>query len=239
MTLFGTLNEQRRIEWLKDVLHRIPAGSRILDAGAGEQRFREFCSHLDYVSQDFAQYDGKGDERGLQMGSWDQENIDIVSDITSIPQADGSFDAIMCVEVFEHLPDPVLAIKEFSRLLREGGHLVITAPFCSLTHFAPYHYATGFNSYFYGKHLADAGFRVVDIVSNGNYFEYLAQEIRRIPETAERFCLLRLNIFEKIASCFILRSLERMSRNDNGSSELLCFGYHVHAMKSEQSRSSS
>src|SRR6266516_3311142 len=130
MAIFGTLNEQRRIDWLKDVLGQIPSGNRILDAGAGEQQFRGLCSHLEYVSQDFAQYDGKGDEQGLQMGSWDQTNLDIVSDIASIPREDGSFDAVMCVEVFEHLPEPVLAIREFSRLLKEGGHLVITAPFC-------------------------------------------------------------------------------------------------------------
>lgn len=78
----------------------ISAVSRILDAGAGELAYKHFCSHLHYVSQDFAQYDGKGNASGLQMGTWDQSNLDIISDITSIPEKDASFDAIMCIKDF-------------------------------------------------------------------------------------------------------------------------------------------
>jgi 2-polyprenyl-3-methyl-5-hydroxy-6-metoxy-1,4-benzoquinol methylase len=66
---------------------------------------------LNYVSQDFNKYNGMGDGKSLQMKNWDQSNIDIVSDISDIPEPDNSFDAIVCVEVFEHLPDPVAAIK--------------------------------------------------------------------------------------------------------------------------------
>ncbi|WP_121022373.1 class I SAM-dependent methyltransferase [Helicobacter vulpis] len=55
------------------------------------------------------------------MRKWGNTQLDIICDITAIPERDGSFDAIMCVEVFEHLPNPILALKEFSRLLRGGG----------------------------------------------------------------------------------------------------------------------
>ncbi|MDO9324535.1 MAG: methyltransferase domain-containing protein, partial [Methanoregula sp.] len=139
-------------------MKKIPPGSRILDAGAGEQQYKKFCTHLNYVSQDFAQYDGKGDGKALQTQKWETSNIDIVSDITTIPEPDTSFDAIMCIEVFEHLPEPIIAIKEFSRLLKPDGHLILTSPFCSLTHMAPYHFYPGYNRYFYEKHLADNGF---------------------------------------------------------------------------------
>src|SRR4029453_4432624 len=57
----GLENVRNREQWLECVLAEIPAGSRILDAGAGEQQYKRFCRHLQYVSQDFAQYDGKGD----------------------------------------------------------------------------------------------------------------------------------------------------------------------------------
>ncbi len=187
MTTVGTKNLSTREAWLEKTLKNIPEGSRILDAGAGELKYRQFCLHLNYVSQDFAQYDGKGDKKGLQTSAWDQSKLDIVSDITSIPEPDESFDAVMCIEVFEHLPEPVKAIKEFARLLKPGGHLIITAPFCSLTHFAPYHFHTGFNRYFYEKHLPDNGFEIIELRENGNFFEYLAQEIRRVPSVAKTY----------------------------------------------------
>jgi ubiquinone/menaquinone biosynthesis C-methylase UbiE len=227
----GTTNESSRIAWLEKTLKKIPAGGRILDAGAGEQRFKSFCSHLRYVAQDFGQYDGRGDAHGLHTGSWDQTRLDIISDITSIPEPEASFDAVMCVEVLEHLPEPTLAIREFSRLLRLGGHLVLTAPFCSLTHFAPYHFSTGFSRYFYEHHLPASGFEILELTSNGNYFEYLAQEIRRIPEVKRRYCQSETRLYEKLlVSCF-LRLLKKLSLSDGGSTDFLSFGYHAYAVK--------
>jgi len=227
----GTQNQFNREVWLEATFKKIPAGSRILDAGAGEQQYKRFCGHLDYVSQDFAQYDGRGDSAGLQMGSWDQSNLDIISDITAIPEPDVSFDAIMCIEVFEHLPEPVKAIKEFGRLVKPGGHLILTAPFCSLTHFAPFHFNTGFNKYFYELSLKQNGFEIIEIETNGSYFEYIAQEIRRIPEVSQRYSQDKPNMFERIFLLFILGMLGRFARKDKGSSELLCFGYHILARK--------
>lgn len=232
VTTVGTKNLSNREVWLERMLKKIPAGSCILDAGAGEQRYKRFCAHLKYVAQDFAQYDGKGDGAGLQTESWDQTSLDIISDITAIPEPDASFDAILCVEVFEHLPEPIKAIHEFARLLKPGGHLIITAPFCSLTHFAPYHFYTGFNRYFYETHLPANGFKIVDMQENGNFFEYLAQEIRRIPSIAERYAeASKCNRLEFLAMKMCLSMLERFSKKDSGSSELLHFGCHVHAVK--------
>ena len=228
MTSIGTQNQSNREAWLERTLKQVPVGSRILDAGAGEQQYKRFCSHLEYVSQDFAQYDGMGDGAGLQTGNWDQSTLDIICDITAIPEPDESFDAIMCIEVFEHLPDPIKAIQEFARLLKPDGHLILTAPFCSLTHFAPYHFYTGFNRYFYETHLPAYGFEIVDLQANGNFFEYLAQEIRRIPRMAKRYVDGHASFLESLAMKMSLKMLARFSKKDTGSSELLHFGCHVH-----------
>lgn len=227
----GTNHVPARVEWIEKTLGHIPAGQRILDAGAGELQFKKYCSHLTYVSQDFAQYDGTGDGRGLNPGKWDQSRLDIVCDITSIPEPAESFDAIMCIEVFEHLPNPVLAIQEFARLLRPGGQLIITAPFCSLTHFAPFHFCTGFSRYFYQTHLAAHNFEIVELHENGNYFEYMASEVRRLPEVAARFTSTRLRIREFIALRMVLKMHERLNRTDRGSAEILHVGCHVRALK--------
>lgn len=231
MTDVGTRNLATREDWLERALWQIPAGVRILDAGAGEQKYRKFCAHLEYVSQDFGEYDGVGDRAGLQMGSWDQTALDIVSDITDIPEPDESFDAIMCIEVFEHLPDPLAALRELARLLKRGGTMIITAPFCSLTHFAPYHFHTGFNRYFYEKHLPECGLEIVEIDINGNFFEFLAQEVRRVPDIAKRYANSRPSKDEQKAMDSVLKILGRLSGEDRGSSEFLNFGLHVRAIK--------
>ncbi|MBI2966757.1 MAG: methyltransferase domain-containing protein [Bacteroidetes bacterium] len=227
----GTYNESTRIAWLENTLKKIPQGLRILDAGAGEQQFKKLCTHLNYVSQDFAQYKPEELPEGLQMDKWDYGALDIVSDIASIPEADSSFDAIMCTEVFEHIINPIDAVREFSRLLKKNGYIIITAPFCSLTHFAPYHFYSGFNKYFYENALKLNDFEIIEATPNGNYFEYIAQEIRRLPSIAEKYSLKRLSGSEKKTLNNILKMLDNFSRNDQISSELLCFGYHILAKK--------
>lgn len=226
----GTTNEKTRVKWIERSLKKIPHGLTLLDAGAGESQFKVYCDHLKYISQDFGQYNGDG-EIGLQTGTWNNSNLDIVSDITSIPLPAHSVDAVMCTEVLEHIPDPLAAIKEFSRLIKPGGYLLITAPFASLTHFAPYHFASGLSRFFYEKHLTENGFEIEELELNGNYFEYIAQEVRRIKRVARKYSNTRINFFEKVIIHLNILILQRLSKKDKGSSELLCYGVHVFARK--------
>lgn len=229
----GNSNKNNRERWLKNKLASIHTGLKILDAGAGELQYKKYCKHLEYVAQDFGEYDGVGNNEGLQRQKFDNSKLDIKSDIASIPVDDKSFDAIMCIEVFEHIPEPINAIKEFSRILKKDGDLIITAPFCSLTHYAPYFFYTGFSKYWYEKFLKENGFKIIEIIPNGNYFEYLAQEIRRLNVVASRFTIdnLFLNLVIKSIKLPILLLLLILNKFDNNSSDLLCYGWQVHARK--------
>ena len=225
----SNINEEDRNRWLAVTLAAITSGSRILDAGAGELRNKSLCAHLHYVSQDVCQYEGVGDAQGLQTGAWDTSKIDLVCDIVNVPEPNGSFDVILCSEVFEHLPDALKAIDEFARLLKPGGKLIITAPFASLVHFAPYHYSTGFSRYWYEYHLPLRNFEIQELTPNGDWFSYARQEILRLPSMARRygdwFWPLAYLVVGVGLIYFSLRGKSRMA------DDLACFGWHSISIK--------
>lgn len=227
--LIGTNTDDIRVSWVRENLSKIPEGKSILDAGAGELKFKPDCAHLEYVAQDFGQYEGTGD-KGLQTGNWDNSRLDIVSDITDIPVDDKSFETILCTEVFEHIPDAISALKEFSRILKPNGVLLITAPFASLTHFAPYHFC-GYSRYWYEHHLPKMGFEIEEIQHNGSWFHFIAQELRRTRFMGETYSSKILGLLTRVAVIPILALLTALSKFDRGSQEALCFNFMVRARK--------
>jgi len=45
-----------------------------------------------------------------------------------LPYASGWFDAVVMLDVLEHLPEPAKAITELSRVIRPGGELILSVP---------------------------------------------------------------------------------------------------------------
>jgi 2-polyprenyl-3-methyl-5-hydroxy-6-metoxy-1,4-benzoquinol methylase len=52
----------------------------------------------------------------------------ILGDVTCSGLPDGSFDGILCSSVLEYLPDPAVALREFRRLIRPGGIILLSVP---------------------------------------------------------------------------------------------------------------
>jgi SAM-dependent methyltransferase len=53
----------------------------------------------------------------------------LVQDVTALSFHENEFDALLSFDVLEHVPDYVAATKEFHRVLKPGGWLVLSAPF--------------------------------------------------------------------------------------------------------------
>ena len=51
-----------------------------------------------------------------------------VGSVMALPFPDATFDIVLSTEVIEHLPRPALAVQEFARVLKVGGHLVLSTP---------------------------------------------------------------------------------------------------------------
>lgn len=218
-------NHRQRIAFVETELKNINPGLKLLDAGCGSQQYRKYCDHLKYESQDFKQYDksikaeyGNKDSESYEYGA----DINYVGDIWNINVSDSNFDAILCTEVFEHIPYPIETVKEFSRIIKPGGKLILTAPSNSLRHFDPYFFYPGFSDRWYEKILPQFGFKIEKIQTIGNYNSWMASEIARTAVNG--------SIFSKIilAPSFFYYYFKKRTIVDVNS---LCFGYHVVAIK--------
>ncbi len=227
----GHQNGPHRDRWVQAQFAALPAGWRLLDVGAGEMPYKKFCAHLEYVSQDFAAYEGQGDGNGLQMGKFSAQSVDMVCDILEIPAPEHSFDAVLCTEVLEHVPDPVRALEKICGLIRPSGRLLITAPFSSLAHFTPYYYCTGFSEYFWKFHLERLGFTKMDITPLRGIYDVAMERLRRSHQLASEAGLPPLTRWQMLAFSIARNVLERWSLADSSSRAVNTMGLMVSASK--------
>ncbi len=220
-------NQWTRNRWVQAKARGVPAGARVLDVGAGTCPYRDFFSHCDYRTQDFKGYADIRKDGDVGYG-----HIDYVSDITEIPVPDASFDVVLCTEVLEHVPEPVLALKETARILRPGGRLLLTAPLGSGLHQLPYHYYGGMSRQWYVHFLDKFGLELREITPNGGFFKLLAQECARVAWTMPQHQHLHGEYKDMIRSLFgewLPRYL--FALEDRCFIDQFTVGYHVEAVK--------
>ena len=214
---------KERDEFIINWISKLPHGSKILDAGAGIQRYKKYTNHLNYVSQDFGEYKGGEKFLGEKVPSWTSNNCDIISDIANIPVKDDAFDFILCSEVLEHVESPEKTISELCRVIKPGGQLLITAPFNSYYHQTPYFFLTGFSKYWYRKIAENLNLELISITPNGNYIKDLAKEVIRTTYFGNAF----FRILTRLVSLPYLIILFVFDKFINIKTPESCTGYFV------------
>ncbi len=132
----------------------------LIDVGCGQQPYRTYFAHASHITA--CDYDGN---RG---------KVDFACPAHAIPVAAESFDAVLCTEVLEHVPDPLAVWREFYRILRPGGQVLLTTPTYWPPHELPYDF------YRYPEHglrylATTAGFQVKELWPRGGRWAMLGQ----------------------------------------------------------------
>jgi SAM-dependent methyltransferase len=83
------------------------------------------------------------------------------------PVEDGGADAVLCVEVLEHVAEPQALLDEARRSLRPGGAIALTVPFAARWHYTPHDYWR-FTPSALARLLDRAGFTRVQVYARGN-----------------------------------------------------------------------
>jgi SAM-dependent methyltransferase len=143
----------------------------VLDAGAGSQNYKPFFKQQNYVATDFVEVDKVYEHK---------ENLDFICDLHNIPKNDSTYDAIVNLQVLEHVRNPQQVINEFHRVLKKGGQLFLTAPQGWGLHDEPHHYFN-FTRYGLEELFIHAGFKIKFIKERGGYFSYLTVRLQEMP----------------------------------------------------------
>src|SRR6266446_10868595 len=102
-----------------NILKLLPCGA-LLDVPAGEGALaaRLIDGGFDVRCCDLYPEIFRLDDVDIHQGNLDAE----------LPFSGRSFDYITCLEGLEHIENPQQAMREFSRLMRPGGHLIVSVP---------------------------------------------------------------------------------------------------------------
>jgi ubiquinone/menaquinone biosynthesis C-methylase UbiE len=155
-------------EFTEDINNNVKEGTLVFDAGAGDGHWEKNLKQgINYVSMDL----GVGDSKV------DYSHLDIKGDLRNIPLDGNAVDVIICIQVLEHLPEPWKVLKEFNRILKQGGLIYASCPQGEPQHQIPYDFFRytifGLESIFKGN-----GFIIEWIKPQKGNFSKIANDLR-------------------------------------------------------------
>jgi len=117
-------------EFLRETL--VPhAGDRILDVGCGVGTAEVALGHLGISQLKLYGVDLIAGRVAEAVGSARRHNVRAgfaAADTRALPFADRAFDSTFCVAVLQHVRDVAGAVKEFARVTKPGGKILVVEP---------------------------------------------------------------------------------------------------------------
>lgn len=146
---------------LKNAISKYAKGD-MLDIGCGNKPYAPFFEGLlnSYTGCDIIQSD--------------RELVDILCPATDIPLPDSSKDTVFTTQVIEHVADHMGLLSEAYRILKPGGHLILSGPMAWEHHEEPYDFFR-FTKYGFEYILEKTGFTDIEIIPNGGKWALVGQ----------------------------------------------------------------
>lgn len=133
-------------------------GGVVLDIGAADRWIQKHLGpNASYLALDYP-------ATGADMYN---ARPDVFADGARLPFKEACFDAVVCLEVLEHVAEPTQVMQEISRVLKSDGLGFISMPFLYPLHDAPYDFQR-YTEYGLRRDAEKAGLEVINIQSTGH-----------------------------------------------------------------------
>lgn len=121
----GLILKERRPLWSRwvKIIHKYKASGKLLDVGCGPGFFLAYADkYYDAHGIDISEYAIREAKQRTKTAKLS------VEDATDLDYKNVSFDVVTCFDLLEHLSNPMLALHEFYRILKNAGILIIRVP---------------------------------------------------------------------------------------------------------------
>jgi len=139
---------------------------------------------------------GGGKERGKfvrpKTEKWISADIsselqpDFVCNVEKMPFENESFDVIKATQIFEHVENPEIGVKECFRVLKKEGYFIISAPFIYPLHGDPCDFQRWTKNK-WEKVLSESEFKIEKLCNMGGYFIVLIDMLRNFNASMPSF----------------------------------------------------
>jgi SAM-dependent methyltransferase len=178
------------------------AKGRLIDIGCGNKPYQSLMKNVtEYIGCDIVQSS--------------LERVDVLCEANKIPLPSESFDTAFSTQTIEHVADHKGLVAESFRLLKKGGHFIVSGPMYWPLHEEPYDFFR-FTRHGFKYLLEEAGYTNIEILSNGGRWALTGQVIIQNFKP-HRFVRYPLNKF--------FAWMDKKYRNDVNTMNYVVIGY--------------
>ena len=149
---------------IRDIMEGIKnfAHGNFLDMGCGNKPYESLYNPVTEI------------QTGCDIMQSDKNRVDVICPATDLKFEDNKFDSVLCTQVLEHVYDHHTMMKEIYRVLKPGGHVILTVPFAWELHEEPYDYFR-FTKHALKELFEEAGLKIDCIKPNGGKWAAIYQ----------------------------------------------------------------